>query len=194
MAKTVNTFIRQAPAWQNELKILRAVLQSLPLEETVKWGMPCYVYKGKNVVGIGAFKNYFGLWFHQGALLNDDAKVLINAQPGKTQALRQWRMTSAKDIRKAVIKRYVKASMQNIDAGSQIGPTRKSNAAVPKELASALRRQKGATAAFRQLRPGQQNEYARHVASAKREDTRKQRADKAIPLILAGRGLNDRYR
>jgi uncharacterized protein YdeI (YjbR/CyaY-like superfamily) len=43
------------------------------------------------VVGIGSFKSYFGLWFHQGALLSDDENVLINAQEGKTKALRQWR-------------------------------------------------------------------------------------------------------
>jgi uncharacterized protein YdeI (YjbR/CyaY-like superfamily) len=39
-------------------------------------------------VGIGGFKSYFGLWFHQGALLTDKAGVLINAQEGRTKALR----------------------------------------------------------------------------------------------------------
>ena len=38
--------------------------------------------------------------------------MLINAQPGKTKDLRQWRMTSASDIKPAVIKRYVKEAMQ----------------------------------------------------------------------------------
>ena len=70
-----------------------------------------YTWKGKNVVGIGGFKSYFGLWFFDGASLEDDKGVLINAQPGKTKSLRQWRMTSAKEIKPAAIKRYVKEAM-----------------------------------------------------------------------------------
>ena len=31
-----------------------------------------------------------------------------NAQPGKTKNLRQWRMTSAAEIRPAAVKRYLK--------------------------------------------------------------------------------------
>ncbi|GAK95141.1 DUF1801 domain-containing protein [Nonlabens ulvanivorans] len=37
------------------------------------------------------FKYHCAVWFHKGALLLDDNDVLINAQPGKTQLLRQLR-------------------------------------------------------------------------------------------------------
>ena len=106
-ASSVDDYIDHAGQWQEELVRLREILCSTPLTEEVKWGGPCYTWNGKNIVGIGAFKSYFGLWFHQGALLKDDKKVLINAQEGKTRALRQWRMTSSADIKPGVIKRYV---------------------------------------------------------------------------------------
>ncbi len=89
--KTVDDYIEAAEPWQDELIRLRKILRSTDLEETVKWGAPCYTHDGKNVVGMASFKSYVGLWFHQGALLGDKKKVLINAQEGKTKALRQWR-------------------------------------------------------------------------------------------------------
>ena len=57
-AQTVDEYIGLAEAWQDELVRLRKILNSTDLEETVKWGAPCYTFEGKNVVGIGAFKSY----------------------------------------------------------------------------------------------------------------------------------------
>ena len=91
---------------------LRAILDATPLTAEIKWGAPCYTFNGKNVVGLMAFKSYFGLWFHQGVALKDEASVLINAQEGKTKALRQWRMTSVKDIKPAIVKRYLKEAIE----------------------------------------------------------------------------------
>ena len=183
-AKSVDDYIRNAAQWRPELKRLREILKGTELEEAVKWGAPCYTWNGKNVVGIGGFKSYFGLWFHQGALLDDTAGVLINAQEGKTKALRQWRMSAAKDIKPAIIRRYVKESIAHIDAGQEIKADRTKPIVVPGELQNAMRRQKGATAAFRELRPGLQREYANYVAEAKRDESRWQRPQRPVSLIL----------
>jgi len=193
-ASSVDDFLANAKQWRAELGRLRDILQSTGLDEDVKWGAPCYTYKGKNVVGIGGFKSYFGLWFHQGALLADDAGVLINAQEGKTRALRQWRMQSARDIKPAVIRRYVMEARKLVDSGEEIKADRGKPIVLPPELRNALRRTRGATAAFRQLRTGLQREYADYISSAKRVDTKQRRIDKVLPMIVAGKGLNDRYR
>ncbi|MDX1507984.1 MAG: YdeI/OmpD-associated family protein [Woeseiaceae bacterium] len=192
--ENVEDYISSAAHWRDEIGRLRKILLSTPLDETVKWGGPCYTYKGKNVVGLGAFKSYFGLWFYQGALLDDDAGVLINAQQGKTRALRQWRMTAAGDIQPAIIKRYVNQAIALVESGKEMAPERGRPVVVPADLRNAMRRHKGATAAFRSLRKGLQREYADYVASAKREDTRQRRIDKILPMIAAGKGLNDKYR
>ena len=44
------------------------------------------------------------------------------------------------------------------------------------------------------LTPGRQREYNDHVGSAKREATQLARLDKIRPLVLAGKGLHDKYR
>lgn len=192
-AKTVDDYIDSSEHWQDELCRLREILVSTGLEETVKWGAPCYTENGKNVVGLGAFKSYFGLWFFQGALLEDAAGYLINAQEGKTKALRQWRMTTKAEIKPAVIKRYVKAAAALAREGKEIKADRAKALVLPDELRNSLRVAKS-TAAFNALRPAQQREYANYIAEAKRGDTKQRRIEKILPMIDAGVGLNDKYR
>jgi uncharacterized protein YdeI (YjbR/CyaY-like superfamily) len=110
--KSVDAYIDGAEYFQDELRQLLKILQSTDLVEEVKWGGPCYTYNGKNIVGMGAFKSYCGLWFYQGALLSDLDDVLINAQEGKTKALRQLRFASKKEINSGPLKKYVKEAIR----------------------------------------------------------------------------------
>ena len=191
--KTVDDYIAASTQWGAELDRIRGILRSTELEEDVKWGAPCYTFDGKNVVGMAGFKAYFGLWFHQGALLKDDSNVLINAQEGKTRALRQWRMESAKDIKPAVIKRYVKEAIQLVKDGKAVATT-KPDVTVPPELEAALEKSKIAQKKFSALTPGRQRDYSEYIASAKRDDTKQNRLKKIMPMIRQGIGLNDKYR
>jgi uncharacterized protein YdeI (YjbR/CyaY-like superfamily) len=88
--KTVDEYILNSKNGIEILLVLRDIINTTELKETIKWGVPCYTINGKNVLGLGAFKSYVGIWFFQGALLNDTAKVLRNAQDDKTKAMRQW--------------------------------------------------------------------------------------------------------
>jgi uncharacterized protein YdeI (YjbR/CyaY-like superfamily) len=192
--KTVDDYIKNAELWQDELRKIREILQATELTEDVKWGGPCYTYNGQNVVGLAGFKSYFGLWFHQGALLTDKNKVLINAQEGTTRALRQWRMKSAKEIKPSVIKTYVEEAITLVKEGKKIGPQKKKPLVIPPELKNALAKNAKARKGFEILRLGLQREYTDHVASAKREETKKKRIEKILPMLAAGKGLHDKYR
>jgi len=192
--ETVDEYIAGAERWQDELVRLREILGGTVLEETVKWGAPAYTHEGKLVVGIGAFKEWVALWFHQGALLEDPDGVLINAQEGTTKALRQWRFTGKREIKAARIKAYVKEAVALQEAGQVIKPARRKPLTLPAELVAALKKSKKATAGFEGLSLSKQREYADHVAGAKRAETRAKRLQKVLPMIAAGVGLNDRYR
>ncbi len=191
--KTVDDYISGSEQWGAELTKLREILNSTGLTEEVKWGAPCYTYDGKNVIGMAGFKSYVGLWFHQGSLLKDDKKVLVNAQEGKTKGLRQWRMNSSKDIKPAIIRRYAKEAIQLVKDGKSVAPAKK-KLAVPPELQKALDKSKIAQKKFSELTPGRQRDYAEYIASAKRDATKQSRLKKILPMIKAGVGLNDRYR
>lgn len=194
MAKSVDDYIAEHPERAASIAKLRKILAATALEETVKWGAPAYTLDGKIVIGIGAFKNYVGLWFHQGVFLSDPDGALVNAQDGKTKALRQWRFEKPTDIKVGRVKAYVAEAIANQRAGKEIKPARGKPVDVPPELAAAMKKRAKLRKAFDALTPGKQREYAEHIATAKREATKAARLEKITPMIEAGIGLNDKYR
>lgn len=193
MDPRVTEYIDKKNSWKEELIQLRAILNSTELKETIKWGSPFYTYKGKNVVGLSAFKNYFGLWFIQGALLSDDKKLLINAQEGKTNAMRQWRMSSSDEIDSELVKQYILESLKNVDEGKEIKPQKKS-LVIPDILKKALSKDSDLSNAFESFSLSHKREYADYISEAKREETKLRRLDKIIPMIKNGGGLHDKYK
>jgi uncharacterized protein YdeI (YjbR/CyaY-like superfamily) len=192
--KTVDEYILNAKYGKEILIILREILKETELSETIKWGAPVYTINDKNVVGIGAFKSYAGIWFFQGALLNDKAGVLVNAQEGTTKALRQWRFSSAGEIDDKLVLEYVNEAIENQKKGKEIKAVRIKPVAIPPELQDAFQENKELESAFNQLTPGCKREYADYVTEAKKEETRKRRVQKILPMILQKKGLNDQYR
>jgi len=187
-------YLEMHAKWSSELTKLRKALQATELEETVKWGGPCYTLMGKNVVGLGAFKEYVALWFHQGVFLKDPLGVLINCQEGVTKALRQWRFASLQEIKNKDIQLYLKEAILNQRAGKELKPARKKLLAPPPELANALADNQAAREGFAQLTPGRQCEYSEYIIAAKRASTKQSRLKKVLPMIVEGIGLNDKYR
>ncbi len=158
--KTIEAYLDDLEQWKDEILKIRDVLRSSGLEETMKWGMPTYTYGGKNVAGVANFKNHFALWFFQGALLKDDKRVLVNAQEGRTKALRQWRMTSNSDIKVRTIKAYVKEAIELAGSGKEIKADRSKPVIVPPELKKAFAKHKKAHSKFVEFGKGKQREYA----------------------------------
>lgn len=192
--KTPDAYFAREGPWREELAALRRILLSTGLHEEIKWGSPFYTRDGKHIVGLTAFKNFFCLWFPQGALLKDEKKVLINAQEGVTRAQRQWRMASAKDIKPQLIRSYVKEAAALAKEGREIKPDRAKPLVIPPELEAALAQDKKAKAAFEAMTKTLQREYAGHIAEAKQAATKERRLEKIMPMIAAGKGLHDKYR
>lgn len=195
MMNKIEEYISKKEKWSKELNLLRAIITSLPLEETIKWGAPTYVYEGKNIVGLAAFKNYCGLWFFQGALLKDEQKVFINAQEGKTKAMLQWRFYSTEDINAEIIKTYVLEAIENVKSGKEIKADRsKKEVTIPDELAEKLSENEELNSKFETFTNSKQREFCEYISSAKRAKTKQTRLEKIIPLILSGSGLYNKYK
>lgn len=184
----------QPDLWAEELELLYSIVRSTELEETIKWGGPCFTINGKNVLGIGGFKSYVGIWFNQGVFLKDPQKVLVNASEGKTKALRQWRFQSKKEINPKLVKAYILEAIENAKQGKELKPEKKETGELPDELKSVLKKDKKLNTEFSALSPFKQREYIEYIADAKQEKTRIARVEKSVPLILQGKGLNDKYR
>ncbi len=132
--------------------------------------------------------------FCQGALLQDDQDVLVNAQTGRTRALRQWRFNDGKQIKVGQIKSYVKEALELAQAGQSTKPQRDKPVPVPAELKAALAKNRKAGAKFDKMSKSCRREYAEYIAEAKRDDTKQRRLKKILPMIASGGGLNDKYR
>lgn len=193
MAKTPEEYISKHPEYKDILEKLRSLLVASGLDETMKWGIPTYCLDNKNVAGIGAFKSYAGIWFFNGVFLKDEAKVLINAQEDKTKGMRQWRFASTSDIDDLLVKEYINEAIENQKEGKEIKPEKKP-LIIPDELKEALASDALLSEAFEELSLTCKREYAEHIQEAKKEETRQRRLAKVIPMILDGKGLNDKYR
>jgi len=192
---SVEEYIETNEHFSDALTILRNIINSTGLNETIKWSAPVYDLSGKNVVGLGAFKNHFGIWFFNGVFLKDEHNLLVNAQEGKTKALRQMRFESINDINKKAVLTYVKEAIDNQKAGKEIKPNRsKKETVIPQELKAMLNKNATLRKSFNALTPSKQREYCEHITTAKREATKLSRLGKITPMILQGVGLYDKYK
>lgn len=192
---SVEEYIEENIHFADALVLLRKLINTTELVETIKWSAPVYTINNKNVIGLGAFKNHFGIWFFNGVFLNDAHCLLINAQEEKTKALRQMRFTSIKEINKDLVLDYIKEAIENQKQGKEIKPDRtKKETIIPAELRQALDSNNTLNKAFQGLTPGKQREYCEHIYSAKRVVTKQSRLEKITPLILQGVGLHDKYK
>lgn len=179
--------------WNDELRLLREIIQKTELVETNKWGGEVYTLNNKNVLGIGGFKNFFTIWFWNGVFLKDDAKVLVNANEGVTKGLRQWRFTSATELNEKLILHYINEAIANEKAGLSIKPEKK-EAMKCDFFSAALKADKALNSAFDRFTPGKQKEFWEYMATAKQGKTKETRLEKIRPMIIDGIGLNDKYR
>ncbi|NNF19393.1 MAG: hypothetical protein HKN61_06415 [Flavobacteriaceae bacterium] len=172
---------------------LRELALKAGAEETLKWGAPVYTINGKNIFGIMAFKEHFGLWFFNGVYLKDPLGVLQTGQE-KTKAMRHWKFTGADQINEAAVLGYMKEAVENQEKGLEWKPERTQKTIIPVLLKEALESDAELNATFKKLSPYKQREYCEHIDTAKQEKTKRNRLEKSLPMIRKGIGLHDKYR
>ncbi|MGX5202676.1 DUF1801 domain-containing protein [Aliikangiella sp. IMCC44632] len=194
---SVQEYIQQHPNWNTELSLLINLINQTKLSPTIKWGAPVYTFANANVVGLSAFKNHLALFFFQGALLTDSKQRLVNAQQGKTKAMRQWRFKSAEEINafSQEILLYLNEAQTNQQKGRKANVTAQTEALLlAPQLEQALSSNLALKAQFEAFPPYKQKEFRQFILSAKRDTTKLSRLKKSIELISAQTGLNDKYR
>lgn len=189
-------FFTAAHRFKNEVAELRTLALACGMTETYKWSFPTYMVDNKNIIAINKFKNHFGIWFFNGVFLSDPKNVLENAQEGKTMAMRHWKFSSLEEINKTEITAYISEAIENHKKGLEIKVNRKpkTKIVIPTHLSITLENNNDIKAAFNKLTYSKQKDYAEYIATAKQEKTKLSRLEKIVPLILAGRGINDQYK
>ncbi|MGG0815823.1 YdeI/OmpD-associated family protein [Paenibacillus alvei] len=187
----VDAFLGKAKKWKEEMAKLRMICLDCQLSEELKWGKPCYMSQGSNIVIIQGFKEFCALMFFKGALLKDPNGILSNIGEN-TQAGRQIRFSNVREIAEmeTIIKSYIYEAVEVEKSGLKVEMKKEIN--IPEEFQIKLDENPALKAAFDALTPGRQRAYAMFFSAPKQSKTRESRIEKCMPDILAGKGLNDR--
>lgn len=193
MEPASNSVWKHSNKWEEELLLLKSIIDKTELIETTKWGGSVFVYEKKNIIGLGGFKDYFAIWFFNGVFLKDDKKKLINAQEDKTKSLRQWRFTSKEEVNEKEVLDYILEAIENEKQGKIIKPAKK-EAIISELLEKEMSQNPALAKAFQKFSPYKQYEFLEYIETAKQEKTKLSRIEKIIPMILENVGMNDKYR
>lgn len=181
--------------WTSELKELRAIVLDCGLTEELKWGVPCYTDNGKNILIVGAFKEYASISFFKGSLLTDREGILVS--PGEnSQASRLLKFTGVDQItaQESAIRSLVKNAVEVERAGLKVPFKSIEEHDVPAELVDKFNEDPAFEAAFNALTPGRRRGYLIHFSQPKPAGTRTARIEKYSPQIFNGIGMHDKYK
>lgn len=196
----VDAYIAKAkPFAQPILEHLRELMQKAcpGVEETIKWNMPFFVYRGAILGNMSAFQAHcrFGFWGKEiGAVVREARAAEI------TGADSLGRITSVQDLPpdKQMLG-WIRQAAAFVDSGEYTSPVAarsrkpKPEAEVPADFATALKKSKRAAAFFADFSPSCRREYIEWIAEAKRDETRAKRITTAMEWIAEGKQRNWKY-
>ena len=179
-------------AWAEGLAELRRLCLAAGLEETVKWGHPCYSHAGRNIAIIGALRADFRLSFFQAGLMTDPEGILERQGPN-TRHPDMIRFTDNAQVaaHAAVIGTYLEEARGYAEVGRRT-PKETRELELPEELVTALDTDPELAEAFHALTPGRQRSYVINLNGAKAAATRIARIGRFRDKILAGKGATER--
>lgn len=179
-------------AWIAGLEQLRRICLDCGLTETVKWGHPCYMHAGRNIVIIGAFRNDYRITFFNASLMRDPEGVLERQGPNSRHP-DMIRFVKNEDVARMapVIQAYLREAMNYAETGLR-GEKEDVPLNLPEELVTAMDDDPVLAEAFHRLTPGRQKSYVILLNGAKQTDTRRARILKNRDKILAGKGALER--
>lgn len=196
--KRVDEYIAKAqPFAQPILKHLRGLVHKAcpEVEETIKWGMPSFEYKGP-MYGFAAFKKHCAVGFWKASLMKDPHGLLTKAQDEKTSMGNLGCIASLKDLPSdRIMLSYLKDAVRLNDEGIKVVKTVKPKKAfvVDIDLKASLSKNKKANACFTEFSESNKREYNDWILEAKTEVTKLKRIEQAVEWMSEGKPRNWKY-
>lgn len=163
-------------------------------EEAIKWKFPTFLYKGKILCSMVAFKQYcsMGFWLH------DEMTSLkeFETEAEKTNMFSLGKITETENLpSKPQLKKMITEAMELTDMGvtlKKAAPS-KTETEVPDYFQNTLNENKKALEIFKKASPSFRKEYINWITEAKTESTRNKRMEQALEWISEGKGRNWKY-
>jgi uncharacterized protein YdeI (YjbR/CyaY-like superfamily) len=198
--KRIDSYIEKAqPFAKPILKKLRDLVHkgNPEVEETIKWGMPSFDYKGP-FCSFASFKEHavFGFWKYM--LIKDPKGYLQEIRNKGGDAMGNLgRITSLKDLPPdKVMLDFIKQAKKLNDEGVKLPPKPKRpqpELVIPKYFTDELKKNKKAFEAFNSSSYSHKKEYVEWVTEAKTEATREKRIATTIEWLTEGKSRNWKY-
>jgi len=167
------------------------------VDETIKWSMPYFDYKGSILCNMAAFKQHCAFGFRKASIMKDP-EGLFNKEGHN--AMGQFdRITSVKDLpTDKILIAYIKEAAILNEEEIKL-PVKPKTAAtkeliIPSALTNALNKNKRALNIFTNFSPSNKREYAEWISEAKTEATRNKRIETAIEWIAEGKNRHWKYK
>jgi uncharacterized protein YdeI (YjbR/CyaY-like superfamily) len=189
----VDAYIERQPDFARPiLSHLREVVHAAcpGCEEAIKWGMPAFIYRGKQLAGMAAFKAHATFGLRHGS-------ELVESKPDQAGAMGQFgRLTEIADLPPLQeLDRLVEQAMALIESGARPVRTKTAKDAIepPPDLLAALHSNPAASATFAAFSPGARRDYVEWIIDAKRPATRGKRIAQAVEWLAEGKRRNWKY-
>jgi len=160
-------------------------------EETLKWSMPAFMYKGSILAQMAAFKAHatFGFW---------QARLVVGETGKEREAMGSFgRLTTAADLPdEATMRALIARAMALVDSGEKSPrPVKhaKPPLETPTDLEQALAGNEAARATYEGFPASCRREYVEWLIEAKRPETRAKRLAQAVEWMAEGRRRNWKY-
>lgn len=170
---------------------LRAVVHAAypDVEESIKWSCPHFMYKGKLMCSMAAFKQHCSFHFWHGKDVVGETDMEGMGQFGK--------ITSVKELpSKKELITYVRKAIALREAGAirkRAKPTHKPPLILPTDFAALLKKHAAARKTFEAFSPSAQRDYVDWIVEAKTDATRQKRIATSLEWLTEGKHRNWKY-
>lgn len=197
--KRIDAYLKKAKPFAKPIltKLRELIHKGIPeVEESVKWGMPFFDYKGP-VCNLAGFKEHAVMGFWKAELLNDPKGYLqARSSKGGEAMGNLGRLTSIKDLPPDnVILDFIKQAKKFNDDGIKLPPKKKQQTelVIPEVITNALKKNKKAKDTFENFSNSHKKEYTEWITEAKTDATREKRLATMLEWLEEGKSRNWKY-
>jgi len=176
--------------WAEEVRLLREIVLSFGLTETIKWKHPCYMDNGKNVIIISHRKAGAVCALLKGALVHDPRGRLKQAGTNRYDRYMPFEDLAELQADRAYLEDLIRQNLEASRQGLELPPLPDELDLVP-ELRERMEADPAFCEAFEALTKGRQRGYNLYFGKAKRSETRVARIEAATERIFMGKGQMD---
>lgn len=188
-------FAKSADFAKPILKHLRELIHKAcpDVEEKIKWGMPCFDYKGP-IIGLASFKAHVALGFWKASIMKDKDVLLKKENKGTMGNL--GKISSLKELPKdSTIIKWVKEAAKLNEDGVKVDKKTKSKPELtaPPYMMKAINGDKKAKETWAKFAPSHKREYTEWITEAKTEETREKRMATMLEWLAEGKQKHWKY-